>query len=180
MYGQVFILLRDKECAEKATRVWGVPLPKTIHTTPCRVLKGELVTAIPPGERVQRNDGQEPHNYRTLTKDSPATFYHDDDDIDLSPLTQNDCDLLSSIKSAYARFQFFIEEKLEWASKLKQGDKVLVDLPVRESDPGRNVAVTKVTAVIRYVGPVATRPGVKFGVEIKVRCPQLSVCVHTE
>ena len=168
MSGQVFILLRDKERAEKATRVWGVPLPKNIHATPCRVLKGELATAIPPAERVQRNDGQEPHNYRTITKDSPATFYHDDDDIDLSPLTQNDCDLLSSIKSAYARFQFFIEEKLEWAGKLKQGDKVLVEL----KDPGRKVA-----AVIRYVGPVATRPGVTFGVEIKVRCPQLSLSI---
>ena len=172
MSGQVFILLRDKEHAEKATRVWGVSVPKTIHTTPCRVFKGELVTAIPPGERVQRNDGQEPHNYRTITQENPATFYHDDDDVDLSPLTQKDCDLLSSIKSAYARYQFFIEEgKLEWASKLKQGDKVLVEL----KDPGRKVA-----AVIRYVGPVATRPEVTFGVEIKVRCPQLSMCVHTE
>ena len=171
MSGQVFILLRDKDRAGKATRVWGARLKKNIHRSACRVLKGQLVTAIPPGERVQRNDGQEPHNYRTLTKDSPATFYHDDDDIDLSPLTQNDCDLLSSIKSAYARYQFFIEEKLEWAGKLKQGDKVLVEL----KDPGRKVA-----AVIRYVGPVPGMPGVTFGVEIKVRCPQLSVCVHTE
>ena len=162
----VYILLKDKENAEKATRVFGVlPVPRQLHTSPCRVLKGELVAPIPPGERVQRNDGQMPHNYRTLTKDTPATFYHDEDELDLSPLSMNDYDALVGIRSTFARYQFFIERgRLDWATKLKRGDKVLVELPL----PGENTPCPKVSAVIRYVGPVPTLPGVIFGVEIKV------------
>ena len=162
------ILLRDKEHAEKATRVLGVPVPRQIHTTPCRVLKGELVTGIPPEDRVQRNDGLMPHNYRTLTKDSPANFYHDDEELDLSPLTPNDYDILAGIKSTYARYQFFIEEgRLDWATKLKKGDKVMVELPVEGggATPGTG---PRASAVVRYVGPVKTLPGITFGVEIKV------------
>ena len=163
------ILLRDKEHAEKATRVLGVPVPRHIHTTPCRVLKGELVTAIPPEGRVQRNDGLMPHNYCTLTKDSPATFYHDDAaEDDLSPLTPNDYDVLAGIKSTYARLQFFIEGgRLNWASKLKKGDKVMVELLVEggRATPGIG---PRASAVVRYVGPVKTLPGITFGMEIKV------------
>ena len=132
VFDKPYILLRDKEYAEKATRVLGLPLPRQLHTTPCRVLKGQLVTAIPPEDRVQRNDSLMPHNYRTLTRDSPATFYHDDAaEHDLCPLTPNDYDILAGIKSTYVRFQYFIEGgRLEWATKLKKGDKVMVELPV--------------------------------------------------
>ena len=168
VFDKPYILLKDKEHAEKATRLLGVPLPRQIHTTPCRVLKGELVTAIPPEDRVQQNDGLMPHNYRTLTKDSPATFYHDDEELDLSPLTPNDYDVLAGIKSTYARYQFFIEEgRLDWANKLKKGDKVFVEVPVEGggTTPGTG---PRASAVVRYVGPVQTLPGITFGVEIKV------------
>ena len=167
------ILLRDKEHAEKATRVLGLPLPRQLHSSACRVLKGELVTGIPPEDRVQRNDGMMPHNYRTLTKDSPATFYHDDAaEHDLSPLTQNDYDILAGIKSTYARYQFFIAigregVRLDWAAKLKKGDKVMVELPDEGggATPGTD---RRASAVVRYVGPMKTLPGITFGVEIEV------------
>ena len=142
----------------------GLPVPRQLHISSCRVLKGELVAPIPPGDIAQRSDSQPPHNYRTLTKDSPATFYHNDvDEIDLSPLTPDDYEILAGIKSTYARYKFFIEEgRLDWATKLKKGDKVMVELPVEGG--GGTIA----SAVIRYVGPVKTLPGVTFGVEIKV------------
>ena len=159
MFEKPYILLKDKEQAEKTTRVLGVPVPRQLHTTSCRVLKGELVAPIPPGDIVQRSDGQPPHNYRTLTKDSPATFYHND----MSPLTPNDYEILAGIKSTYVRYKFFIEEgRLDWATKLKKGDKVMVELPVEGG--GGTIA----SAVIRYFGNVKTLPGVTFGVEIKV------------
>ena len=164
MFEKPYILLKDKEQAEKTTRVLGVPVPRQLHTTSCRVLKGELVAPIPPGDIAQRSDGQPPHNYRTLTRDSPATLYHNDvDEIDLSPLTPNDYEILAGIKSTYVRYNFFIEEgRLDWATKLKKGDKVMVELPV-ECGGG-----TIASAVIRYVGPVKTFSGIGFGVEIKV------------
>ena len=68
----VYILLKDKVQAEKATRVLGVPVPRAIHTSHCQVLKGELVTPIPEADIVPRSDGQNAHNYRTLTRNSPA------------------------------------------------------------------------------------------------------------
>ena len=169
VFDKPYILLRDKEHAEKATRVLGLPLPRQLHASACRVLKGELVTGIPPEDRVQRNDGLMPHNYRTLTKDSPATFYHDDAaEDDLSPLTPNDYDVLAGIKSTYVRYQFFIEGgRLDWASKLKKGDKVVVEMLVEGggATPGTG---PRASAVVRYVGPVKTLPGITFGVEIKV------------
>ena len=168
MFDKPYILLKDKEYAEKATRLLGLPVPRQIHTTPCRVLKGELVTAIPPEDRVQRNDGLMHHNYRTLTKDSPATFYHDDEELDLSPLTPNDYDILAGIKSTYARYQFFMDgRRLDWATKLKKGDKVFVELPVEGGGATPGIG-PRASAVVRYVGPVQTLPGITFGVEIKV------------
>ena len=136
------------------------------------------MAAIPVDERVSRNDGLN-HNYRTLTKESPATFYHDDNELDLSPLTSKDYDVLASIKSAWARYQFFIEEgKLDWATRLRKGDRVMVELPMHGTGPGSDATASsdappgsghKASAVIRYVGPLPGLPGVSFGVEIKVR-----------
>ena len=158
----------------------GVSVPRSLHTSPCRVLKGELVAYIPVNERVPRSDGPS-HNYRTLTKDSPATFHHDENEDDLCPLTPNDYDVLASIKSAWARYQFFIEEgKLDWATRLRKGDKVMVELPMHGTGPGSDTTASsdappgKASAVIRYVGPLPGIPGVSFGVEIKVRCLCLS------
>ena len=164
--------------------MWGVSVPRTLHTSPCRVLKGELVAAIPVHERVPRSDGPS-HNYRTLTKESPATFYHDENEYDLCPLTPKDYDVLASIKSAWARYLFFIEEgKLDWATRLKKGDRVMVELPVHGTGSGSDATASsdgppgsghKASAVIRYVGPLPGIPGVSFGVEIKVRCLSLSL-----
>ena len=152
--------------------MWGVSVPRFLHTSVCRVLKGELVTAIPVDERVPRNDGLN-HNYRTLTKESPATFYHDENEyLDLCPLLANDFGLLVGIKSDLARYQFFAADRLDWATKLKVGARVLVELSM--VNPARPGSGPKASAVIRYVGPLPGIPGVSFGVEIKVGCVSLS------
>ena len=125
------------------------------------------MAAIPVDERVPRSDGPS-HNYRTLTKESPATFYRDENELDLSPLTPKDYDLLASIKSAWARYHFFIEVgKLDWAARLRKGDRVMVELPMHGTDPGADTTVSsdsspgsghKASAVIRYVGPLPGLP----------------------
>ena len=125
------------------------------------------MAAIPVDERAPRIDGLN-HNYRTLTKESPATFYHDENEDDLCPLQANDFAVLMGIKSSWTRYQFFIQaDRLDWATKLKQGDKVLVELSVVDNAPPGSGP--KASAVIRYVGPLPGLPGVSFGVEIKVR-----------
>ena len=159
----VYILLEDKVQAEKATRVLGVPL--RIHPSPCRVLKGEIVTPIHTAEIVPRSDGQNPHNYRTLTRDSPATFYDDDSEDDVAPLKSNDYDVLAAVKSPAARYSIFLEPgKLDWGCSLKVGDKVSVEVPI-VTTVGSEI---RASAVVRYVGPVTALPRITFGVEIKV------------
>ena len=145
-----------------------MPVPRQLHASSCRVLKGELVTPIPTSEMIPRSDGQRPHNYRTVTKDSPATFYDDDSEENLAPLSANDYAVLAAVNSPLARFQLFIQEgKLDWGTKLKVGDKVTVDIPV-VGEAASTGATPRAMAEIRYVGPVKTLPGITFGVEIKV------------
>jgi ubiquitin thioesterase CYLD len=155
----VFLLLKDKE-GEKATHLLGLSIPRQIHTSSCKVLQGELVTPIPHSERVPRSDGQNTHNFRTVSRDSPATFYEADDGTDLAPLSANEYGVLVGVKSLWARYQIFLKSgKLDWGAKLKIGDQVSVELP-RLSTPDR------ASAVVRYVGEVKTLPGITFGVEI--------------
>ena len=121
---------------------------------------------VPDSDIVPRSDGQMPHNYRTLTKDSPATFYEDKNEDNLAPLKPKEFDVLAAVKSPTDRYSIFLKDgKLDWGSRLKIGDKVTVELPVA----GAEVSLgTKAYAMVRYVGPVNTLPGITFGVEIKV------------
>ena len=173
---QVFLLLKDKEQAEKTTRVFGVvSVPRQLHTTPCQVLKGEIVAPIPCEEIVPRSDGQPPHNFRTLTKESPATFY--DSGQNLAPLMPNDYSVLFGVKTPSARYKIFKDDLLDWGSNLNVGDEVLVEVPLKEGAPPSETC-PKVYAEIKYVGPVKTLPGVTFGVEIKVTpMYHVSVCL---
>ena len=116
------------------------------------------MTPIPHSNRVPRNDGQKTHNFRTVSRDSPATFYEADDGTDVAPLSANEYGVLAGVKSPGARYQIFLKKsKLDWGTKLKIGDQVSVELP-----PDR------ASAVVRYVGEVKTLPGITFGVEITV------------
>ena len=172
----MYILLKDKVQAEKATRVWGVPVPRAIHTSHCQVLKGELVTPIPEADIIPRSDGQNAHNYRTLTRDSPATFYDDDSEDNLAPLKPKQFDLLASVRSPAARYSIFLEPgKLDWGCSLKVGDKVSVEVPIVATAVGNKI---RAFAVVRYVGPVTALPGITFGVEIKVSPTLLLHCSY--
>ena len=120
------------------------------------------MSPIPQAQRVPQTDSQSAHNFRTVSKDSPATFYVDEDGTDLAPLSANEYGVLAGVKSPWARYQIFLEVgKLDWGAKLKRGDQVSVDLPGQPT-PGRG------SAVVRYVGEVKTLPGITFGVEITV------------
>lgn len=117
-------MLKDKE-AEKSPSVQGVPVPTSATS---RVLRGELVVPIPPAERVPCSDGQKAHNYHTISRESPATFY--DDGTDIACLNQYEYGVLVAVKSPEARYSVFQKEgMLCWGTKLKKGDQVLVDLP---------------------------------------------------
>ena len=148
------------------TSVLAVAPAERSYTSTCKVLKGELVAPIPPGETVPSSGDQPPHNYRTLTQDSPATFYEDTSD-NLSPLTPNEFDLLAGVKSPSDRYMIFTENRLDWGNSLKKWDKVLVEVPRKKGDASAEPC-PRVYAVIRYVGPVTSLPGITFGVEIKV------------
>ena len=166
----MFLLLKDKEQALKATRLWGMSVPRTLHSSTCQVLKGELVTPIPPEENfsVSSSDGK-PHNYRTVVRESPATFYDDDSGQNLAPVGANEYDVLAGVKMPSARYKIFMDDLLEWGTRLKVEDDVLVELPVKEG-AASSEACPKVHAVVRYVGAVSPMPGIIFGVEIKVHC----------
>ena len=160
----VHILLKDKE-AEKGSSVMGVPVPRQLHTTTCQVLQGELVAPIPATDISPRSDGQNAHNYRTLHKDS-ATFY--DDGVDVAPLTQYENGVLAGVASPSARYGVFLEkDKLDWGTRLRKGDRVLVEMPGLEA--AASGAAPRASAVIRYVGEVKTLSGITFGVDIQVR-----------
>ena len=156
--------------AEKGSSVMGLlPIPRQLHIATCQVLQGELVASIPYADISSHGDGQNAHNYRTLHKDS-ATFY--DDGVDVAPLTQYEYGVLAGVASPTARYGVFLEGDMDWGTRLKVGDRVLVELPGLEA--AASGAALRASAVIRYVGVVKTLPGVIFGVEIQVR-----VCVST-
>ena len=123
---------------------------------------------IPPSQMVPRSDGQRAHNYRTISKDSTATFYEsDEDEENVAPLTRNEYGLLAGVKSPGARYKIFLEVgKLDWGTKLRKGDQVSVEMPGLGAASSR--ATPRASAVIRFVGEVKTLPGITFGVEIKV------------
>lgn len=127
---------------------------------------------IPLVQRVQQNDSQKSHNYRTISRESPATFYESDDGTDVAPLTQYEYGVLAAVKLPGTRYNVFLEVgKIDWGTRLKKGDKVSVEVPGLSS-------ATRAYAVIRYVGDVKTLPGITFGVEIKVSCTSSSQLVY--
>jgi hypothetical protein len=71
-----------------------------------------------------------------------------------------------------ARYRIFTNDLLKWGAKLKERDKVLVELPQQKRTASTREASPKVHAEIRYVGLVKTLPGITFGVEIKVHSCQ--------
>ena len=125
------------------------------------VLRGELLAPIPGNEISERNDGKKPHNYRLKRDPTHSLYCHDHGD-NTAPLSDYDVLLLEGITSRIARYEVYTSANLlQWGSTLKNGDRVNVTLP--------SLAPVPAAATVRYVGVLATQPGMYFGVEIMVR-----------
>lgn len=125
---------------------------------------------IPRAERAPCSDGQKAHNYHTISRESPATFY--DDGTDVAPLNQHEYGVLVAVKSPTARYNVFLKlGMLDWGTKLKKGDQVSVELPGLQAVSSGSAL--RASAVVRYIGEVKTQPGITFGVEIKVSCTSI-------
>ncbi len=93
-----------------------------------------------------------------------------DNDGDVAPLSEVECDLLHGISSAADRYEVYTTPgKLEWGRSLKVGDSVLARLPGL-SEHGSSDGEQQhqyATAIIRWYGNVDWET-YQFGVEIVV------------
>ena len=156
------ILLQDSRGVKVNTSIAGTVkiLLGGRKSSPCVVVRGELLVPIPPGDEITpRKGGQTPHNYY-LKRELAVSLYCKDDDVTL--LSEYEFWLLEGIKSQTTRYEVFISANnvLHWGSRLKPGNMVYVALPTQHSQYA--------AAVIRYVGGLKTEPGIQFGVEITV------------
>ena len=159
------ILLQDSRGVKVNTSIAGTVkiLLGGRKSSPCVVVRGELLVPIPPGDEITpRKGGQTPHNYY-LKRELAVSLYCKDDDVAL--LSEYEFWLLEGIKSQTTRYDVFISASnmLDWGSRLKPGDVVYVAIPTQHAAPVHYAA-----AVIRYVGGLKTEPGIQFGVEITV------------
>ncbi len=96
-----------------------------------------------------------------------------DNDGDVAPLSEVECDLLYGIDSHADRYEVYITPgKLEWGRSLKAGDTVLARLPGlrRHGSSDGKQQHQYTTAIIRWCGKIEDILGNmhKFGVEIMV------------
>ena len=124
------------------------------------VLRGSLLIALSPKDAPPpRVDGKPAHNYSVHNED--ITLYCSEQDI--APLNNYEFQLLSGISTLGARFDAFVNDNLEWGSKLKMGATVYVALPTKEA-----IANTGCQAVVRWIGTLPGETGITFGIEITV------------
>ena len=124
------------------------------------VLRGELLVPQECEDGAQGEDDQKRTPFQ-LFSDSQITVFCNAQDI--APLNHTEFQLLAGIKSPQARHKVFIDDGLDWGSRLVDGSHVSVALP------SSNLSVpTMAVAIVRYVGPFPDELGLKFGVEIMV------------
>ena len=131
----------------------------------CIVLR-DIFSSYPRGRLLELNkDGSyEVHTHsRKYYKTKPIRF---DNDGDVAPLSELECDLLYGIGSAADRYDAYSTPgKMEWGRSLKVGDTVLAQLSEHSaSDGGQQHQYT--TAIIRWCGRMDYI--YRFGVEIMV------------
>ncbi len=97
-----------------------------------------------------------------------------DNDGDVAPLSEVECDLLDGIRPATDCYEIYITPgKLEWGRSLKEGDTVLARLPSlrRHGSSDGEQQHQYTTAIIRWCGKIEEYMGniyYRFGVEIMV------------
>ena len=121
------------------------------------VLRGSLLSSAPSKETAA--DGKPVYNYRVNGRGEDIMMYCSEQDV--APITLNEFKLLLGIKSPVARYEAFVNDILDWGSKLKVNDTVYVSLPSQQ--------ITKrCRAVVRWIGRLPGEDGTRFGVELLV------------
>ena len=121
--------------------------------------RGELLRFIS-RDKAQRQSNEAQHNY--CVDGNPAiTLFAIENDV--SPLTNDERNLLRAIEFPSDRFRVFADW-LDWGTSLTVGSKVYVHL----LSPSASMSTWSL-AVVRYKGAVKNLPGTIFGVEILVR-----------
>ena len=124
------------------------------------VLRGSLLLSIPPKDAPNTADGKPAYNYRVAGDDT--MMYCSEQD--LAPVTRYEFDLLNGVKSAGARYDAFVNDIMDWGSKLGLNDTVYVSLPSQKAIENK-----RCRAVVRWIGLLPGEEGTKFGVELLVR-----------
>ena len=122
---------------------------------------------VPKGSLLLSVDGKAAYNYRVFNKDIMMLC----SEFDVAPLTDYELQLLIGIKLPDARYETFMNDVLDWGSKLKVIDVVCVMLPFQQ----KGGASRQCRAAIRWIGTLpgkevwsGIKPGIWFGIEILV------------
>ncbi len=117
--------------------------------------------------KLNKSGSYERHSHARFT--FPPGHIRCDNNGDIAPLSEVECDLLYGIFPDADRYEVYSTPgKLEWGRSLKVGVTVLAQLPGFFSDGGQQHQYT--TAIIRWCGKINYLEGdiYKFGVEIVV------------
>ncbi len=131
------------------------------------VLRGALLILTSSNYPHSAAEGKPAHNYSVFKDD--ITLYCSAEDV--VPLANYEFQILSGISTLGARYDAFIDDTLDWGSKLKVDDAVYVGLPIRLLVLGVPTSANAgAKARVRWIGVLPGELGVKFGIEITVIC----------
>ena len=156
MASEAAILLKDIQ-GEKSGRI--------LKPNSKQVYRGELLLLLPRVKVIPRKDCKPAHNYQ-LASDPAVTLYCSEDVI--APLADDEYHLLEAVKSREARFEVFVNDVLDWGSKLKPGIFVKATLPSKALVNNQSTV-----SRVEYVGPLPNENGIQFGVQIMVNISKI-------
>ena len=160
-----FILLKDVTGEERGGLFYTATnfFAEGKTTKQRNIARGELLCPI--HDNTPQKGGKPPPNYR-LAGDRNVTLFAEEQAV--SPLTPKEFDILEGIKLPYDRYRVFTTEGwLEWGVSLRVGSTASVAIE------GIGGAPVTTEVAVCYIGRIFYEPGVKFGVEIKVRLVML-------
>ena len=123
------------------------------------VMRGALLVRLTQEEvkglKQQQAPGFPPFNFKCL--EDPSVKLSCSADV-VHPLKEKQKELLHGIVKASDRCDALM--KLEWAGKLTEGSSIFVNIPAFP---------TAAKGILRYIGSLPGKDGIKFGVELSVR-----------
>ena len=145
-----YILLYDRvgHLQERSALVSGA-----MKSPPTQLLKGELLETLPDTE--QPDDPSRIALAVTDRKNLRLECRRED----ITPLTDEDNNLLLAISSTGLRYQTFVRERLDFGRQIRPGSQVFVKL--------KGIS-RKVVGTVWYIGELPPYRGTMFGVELLV------------